>query len=131
MKNDTLERSGTMAGHVKTVGILWIIYGGLGILFTLLVFGILFGVSFIPDIGPDAPVILRTVAVGAGIFFAILTLPELIAGFGIVNHREWGRILGLIVAFLNLISFPIGTALSVYTLVVLLNPDTVEQFKSK
>ena len=120
-----------MEGQVKTVGILWIIYGSLGILFTLLLFGTLFGISFIPDIGSEAPVILRTVAVGLGIFFAILTLPELIAGFGITSRREWGRILGLIVAFLNLISFPVGTALSIYTLVVLLNADTVELFRKK
>jgi len=120
-----------MQGHVKTVAILWIIYGALGLLFTLLLFATLFGISFIPDLGYEAPVILRTVAIGLGLFFAILTLPELIAGFGLYNHREWGRILGLIVAFLNLISFPIGTALSVYTLVVLLNPDTIQVFQKK
>ncbi len=120
-----------MEGHVKAVAVLWIIYGALGMLLTFVLFGTLFGISFIPDLGHDAPVILRTVAIGLGIFFAILTLPELIAGFGMHNFREWGRILGLVLAFLNLISFPLGTALSVYTLVILLRPDTVQLFRSK
>ncbi len=118
-----------MEGHVKAVAVLWIIYGALGLLFTFFLFAVLFGISFIPDMGPEAPVILRSLAIGMGLFFGILTLPELIAGFGIFNHREWGRIVGLAVAFLNLISFPIGTALSVYTLVILLNRDTVPLFK--
>ena len=120
-----------MEGHVKAVGVLWIIYGAIGLLFTFFLFATLFGISFIPDMGYEAPVILRTVAIGLGLFFAILTLPELIAGFGIYNYREWGRILGLVVAFLNLISFPFGTALSIYTLVILFNPETIQLFSSK
>jgi hypothetical protein len=120
-----------MEGHVKAVGMLWIIYGALGLIFTFFLFAVLFGVSYIPDMGPEAPVILRTVAIGLGVFFGLLSLPELIAGFGIYNHREWGRIVGLAVAFLNLISFPIGTALSVYTLVILFHRDTVPLFKGE
>ncbi len=120
-----------MEGHVKAVAVLWIIYGALGLLFTFFLFATLFGISFIPDMGYDAPVILRSIAVGLGVFFAILTLPELIAGFGMYNHREWGRILGLVLAFLNLISFPFGTALSIYTLVILLDSDTAQLFRSR
>ncbi len=120
-----------MEGHVKAVAVLWIIYGAMGLLFTFFLFALLFGVSFIPDMGTEAPIILRSVAIAMGVFFGILTLPELLAGFGIYNRREWGRIVGLAVAFLNLISLPFGTALSVYTLVILFHPDTVPLFKSK
>lgn len=38
-----------MEGHTKTLGILWIIYGGLGILLGFSVLGLLFGISFLPD----------------------------------------------------------------------------------
>jgi hypothetical protein len=120
-----------MEGHVKAVAVLWIIYGALGLIFTFFLFAALFGISYIPDIGAEAPVILRTLALGLCVFFGLLTLPELIAGFGIYNHREWGRIVGMAVAFLNLISFPVGTALSVYTLVVLFHSDTVPLFKAE
>lgn len=117
-----------MDRHIKAIGILWIIYGGLGLLFTLFLFVTLFGVSLIPDMGHEAPIILRTVAIGIGIFFTILCLPELFAGIGLIKFREWGRILALIVSFLNLISFPVGTALAVYSLVILLNSEAIELF---
>ena len=118
-----------MQSHVKALGVLWIIYGAIGMLFIFFMFATLFGVSYIPDIGPEAPVILRTVAIGFCAFLAVLTIPELIAGYGLLHYKEWGRILALAVAFLNLIWFPIGTALSVYTLVILFNTEAIELFQ--
>ena len=42
------------------------------------------------------------------------------AGVGLLQRSEWGRILAIISAFLSLIHFPFGTALGIWTLVVLL-----------
>lgn len=120
-----------MESHVKALGVLWIIYGAIGMLFIFFLFATLFGVSYIPDVGAEATVILRTVAIGFCIFLSVLTLPELIAGFGLLNYREWGRIVAIAVAFLNLIAFPFGTAISVYTLVILFNAETIQLFRSK
>ena len=61
----------------------------------------------------------------------IFSLPEVIAGIGLLKKKEWGRILALIVSFLNLIAIPLGTALSVYTLVVMFKDETTELFKAK
>jgi hypothetical protein len=118
-----------METHVKALGVLWIIYGVIGLLFILFLFATLFGVSYIPDMGNEATVILRTVAIGFCIFLSVLTLPELIAGFGVLNYKEWGRIVALAVAFFNLLAFPFGTALSVYTLVILFNSEAIQLFK--
>lgn len=74
---------------------------------------------------------LRTVAVAGGGLIAILSLPEVIAGFALLKFKEWGRILSLIVAALNVIWFPFGTALSIYTFVILLNTETATLFKTK
>jgi hypothetical protein len=50
------------------------------------------------------------------VFAAALAL---IAGYGLLNRRPWGRIVAIIAAILALLKFPIGTALGIYTLWVL------------
>lgn len=117
-----------MEGHTKVLGVLWIIYGVLGVLMGLMVIGLLFGISFLPN-DHESPIILRTVAIAGGGMIALLSLPEVIAGFALLKFKEWGRILSLIVAVLNVIWFPIGTALSIYTFVILLNTETTTLFK--
>ncbi|UCE40066.1 MAG: hypothetical protein JSV17_11390 [Candidatus Aminicenantes bacterium] len=117
-----------MEGHTKVLGVLWIIYGVLGILMGLLILGLLFGISYLPK-DHESPLILRTVAVAGGGLIALLSLPEVIAGFALLKFKEWGRILALIVAVLNVIWFPFGTALSIYTFVILLNTETIALFQ--
>lgn len=59
--------------HTKALGVLWIIYGMLGILMGLLILGVLFGISFLPD-DHESPIILRTVALAGGGLIALLSL---------------------------------------------------------
>ncbi|MBP1766672.1 MAG: hypothetical protein H6P98_787 [Candidatus Aminicenantes bacterium] len=117
-----------MDRHVQLIGILWIVYGIMGLLFAFFVFLVLFGVSFIPNMGTIAPGILRLIAWAASFFFLALALPQIIAGMGLMKHKEWGRILTLIVSFFHLISVPLGTALGIYSFVILLKPETIKLF---
>jgi hypothetical protein len=117
-----------MDKHVQLIGILWIVYGIMGLLFAFFVFLVLFGVSFIPDMGNIAPGILRLIAWISSLFFLALALPQIIAGMGLMKRKEWGRILALIVSFFHLISFPLGTALGIYSFVILLKPETIKLF---
>ena len=48
-----------------------------------------------------------------------------------MNYREWGRILGIVVAVIELVNVPIGTAIGIYGLWVLLNTQTIELFRSR
>jgi hypothetical protein len=117
-----------MDKHVQLVGILWIAYGIMGLLFAFFVFLVLFGVSFIPDMGTIAPGILRLAAWAASLFFLALALPQIIAGMGLLKRKEWARILTLIVSFFHLVSVPLGTALGIYSFIILLKPETVRLF---
>jgi len=119
-----------MENHVNVIGALWIAMGAIGVMFGFVIFGVLFGVSFIPDMGYEAPIILRTVGFGVGAFIVILSAPEIIAGIGLLKRQEWGRILALVVSFFNLLSFPFGTALAIYSIVILLKKETVQLFRS-
>jgi hypothetical protein len=118
-----------MEKHVNLIGILWIVLGAFTFFGGFITFFILFGISFIPDIGYEAPVILRAVGIGVAIFLFILSIPKIIAGIGLMKKKEWGRILTLIVAFLSILNFPLGTALAIYTFVILVKDEAVQLFK--
>jgi len=119
-----------MEKHISLIGILWIVMGGLSLVFGLLGSLLLFGISFIPDMGNEAPFILRTVGSIAIFFFALLGLPKIIAGIGLLKKKEWGRILTLIVSFISLLNIPLGTALGIYSIVILMKEESLQYFKS-
>jgi hypothetical protein len=117
-----------MDKHVDVISILWIVSGSLGILLAIFIFWILWGITFIPNIGYEASYILRLVATWVSIFLAVFALPEVIGGIGLLKRKEWGRVLVLVVSFFNLVNFPLGTALGVYSFIILLKEETVQLF---
>jgi hypothetical protein len=44
----------------------------------------------------------------------------LVAAWGLYERSQWGRIVAIVAAFLNILKFPFGTAVAIWTLVVLL-----------
>jgi hypothetical protein len=55
-------------------------------------------------------------------------VPEVIGGIGLLKRRGWARILVMILAVPGLLEIPIGTAVSIYTLWVMLNDKTAQLF---
>jgi hypothetical protein len=85
-----------------------------GFIFTLLTsVGVLAG-------DPEALPILSLVGSMVGGLLALLALPGIAAGYGLLARRRWGRMLALVVGILNLVNVPLGTALGAYTLYILL-----------
>ncbi|MCP4703418.1 MAG: hypothetical protein GY865_02310 [candidate division Zixibacteria bacterium] len=116
-----------MREHVKAVAWLQI---GLTIIWVLIAFTIallLWGVGIsIHD--HDAEMIISIIAPIIVIFAVVTALPSIIGGIFLLKFKEWSRILVIIVSFIDLIIFPIGTAVGVYSLWVLLNDDTIKLF---
>jgi len=124
-----------MATHVKTLGILYIVFGVLTLLvglLALLVLGGIAGLIGATDHSSDALVAIPILG-GIGVFvfgvLLVLSLPSIIAGFGLLNFRPWARILTIILSALHLMSVPVGTALGIYGLWVLLSKDTEALFR--
>ncbi len=119
-----------MDKHINVVGILWIATGVIGILAAALVFFILLGVGIIAGLenATEALPILAIIGFIGGFIVFIVSVPSIIAGIGIVKHKQWGRILGLILAAINLLNVPIGTVLGAYTFWVLLNEESQKYF---
>ena len=117
-----------MEKHVQLIGIFWIVLGSISFLGGFIIFGVLLGISFFPDLGNEAPSILRIVGSSVGLFLWILSVPKIICGIGLLKRYEWARILTLIIAFLSLLNIPLGTALGIYSFIILLNNDTIKLF---
>jgi hypothetical protein len=56
----------------------------------------------------------------AWIFLVIRSGLALAAGWGLMEHAHWGRVAAIIAAVFSLLRFPFGTALAIWTLVLLL-----------
>ncbi len=123
-----------MEKHVNLLGILFIASGIMGIIGSSVVFVIFVGSGiFVGSQGADSQVIylLGIFGIVLTIIILITSIPEIIAGVGLMKFRPWSRILGIIAAVLNLPAFPLGTALGIYAIWVLFQDDAIKLFKPK
>lgn len=118
-----------MAQHVKALGILHIIFGCLGLMVGLglfLLFGGIAGLAGANSHAGDALIAIPILGgLGLVIFLAIalISLPGIIAGWGLLSFQPWARILTIVLSCIELLHIPFGTALGVYGLWVLLSND--------
>jgi hypothetical protein len=113
--------------HVTFVGALRIGLGVLGILAAMIVFAAVVGGGLISG---DREAIRITAIVGpvVAFFLVLLSVPGIIGGIGLLKWKSWARFLVLILAVLDLFNIPIGTALGIYTIWVLMRDETVQLF---
>ena len=111
-----------MEQHVKLVSILNIINGALCIIGGLFFLALLAGIGFLTN-DAIANAILRAVGIFISLLFFLIGIPGVVGGFQLLKHKESGRILTMIAGFINLLNFPIGTALGIYTIWVLFHKD--------
>ena len=118
-----------VARHIRLLAILWMARGALNALagISLLVFGHMF-MPFLLDVLKGVPFVGLIVAVisASGWITLAIAAANVAVGVGLLNYESWGRPLAIVMAFLALIHPPLGTALGIYTLWVLL-PSRSEQ----
>jgi len=125
-----------MDSHKRILGIVYIVTGIL-LLFGMMLVSLFFSM-FIPWIadaaGDDQWVFtwlvpfIRFIALFVCL---VIALPSLIAGWGLLNNRSWAMTLALIVGCLRLFSFPIGTAIGIYTIWVYVEDSRLKQNPAK
>ncbi|MEZ4713914.1 MAG: hypothetical protein R3A44_42410 [Caldilineaceae bacterium] len=113
--------------HVTIVGWLLIIGHVVFLLVGAFVFFVLNGVGVLSG-DPQATAILSMVGTAVGSLLALLSLPGIIAGVGVLKRQEWARYLALVVAILGLVNFPLGTIVGLYTIWVLLQESALTYF---
>ncbi|HRI79756.1 MAG TPA: hypothetical protein PLR06_09510, partial [Cyclobacteriaceae bacterium] len=110
-----------MEAHKRILGILYIVSGILQILL-LLTLSVVVSTIF-PMIFEHADVEDQWVLVWIVPFFStiaatiilLMSIPSVIGGLGVLNQKKWALTLVLILGCFKLFSFPIGTALGIYT----------------
>src|SRR5436305_2246459 len=119
-----------MATHVKILGWLHIIFGAFGLLTAFAIMGGtmlggMFSGSMTGMIG------VTMIGTFAAVIVAAYAIPGLIAGYGLLKFAPWARILTIILAIFELLRFPFGTCLGVYSLWVMLSSDGAALFQSR
>jgi hypothetical protein len=113
-----------MDKHLTILGITYTALGALGLLGAGIIFLAMGGVGIATG-DAEAAMIMGGIGTVVGTFLAVLSLPGLIAGVGLLQRKPWARILALVVSFLNLINIPIGTAIGGYGIWVLMQDESV------
>ncbi len=116
-----------MESHVKFLGLMHILVGGFGGLASIIFFGLFAGAATAAAYGP----LIGYTLTGWMALLLILMLPTIALGVGLLNYRPWARSIGTVIAIVELLNFPLGTALGVYALWVLLSPETDPLFSPR
>ena len=113
--------------HITILGWIQIVSGAVFLVVGGFVFLLLSGIGFASG-DPTATAILSVVGTSVGILMMVLAVPGLLAGYGLLTGKSWGRILAIVVGILGLFNFPIGTLIGAYTFWVLLQEDAAVYF---
>lgn len=119
--------AGRIERHVRMLGMFWLAYSVLRLV------GGWFFSAFFRQIGtygiPHLPFFVSGMMRGAGIFLLATGLLGLVAGWGLIERQPWARMLAIVLGVLSLIHFPVGTALGIFTLWVLLPAESAQEYE--
>lgn len=115
-----------MQQHITILGWLYIIFGALGLMFGVVVLlgaGIA-GVAAGAEGEAGAGLLAGGIGFVIAVIVALLSLPNILAGWGLLKGKSWSRILAIVLGAISLLSIPIGTILGIYTIWALTKPES-------
>ncbi len=111
-----------MEVHKRILTILYIISGSFQILGMVILsaFISMFFPLIMEEAGPDAQWvfvwIVPFIKVIAACIIILFSIPSIVGGIALLNNKSWALKLLLVLGCFKLFSFPIGTAIGVYTI---------------
>lgn len=125
----------SLGKHLRVMGILWAVYAALRIIGAAWV--LMFSHYFLPLFSQFFPHntgefefpmfhFLRGIWMASAVFSVATAVVAAWAAWALLQRERSGRTIALVAAFVSLISVPLGTAMGVYTLVILL-PQSAKQ----
>lgn len=124
--------------HIRVLGIVWLVFGVFQIMMSVWILA--FSHYFLPsmqDLMPRGeasfpfPVIhfLHVIYAISSAYGAAAGILGIIAGTMLLKKKPAARMLVIFAAFLSVLSFPLGTAAAVYTLIVLMPKDAARNYQ--
>lgn len=118
-----------MEKHINIVAALQIGLSVFNLIIALLIFTLFkLIIGFVDE--PGVEMVLSIIANVVAVFFVIISLPGIFAGLGLFKRQEWARILTLVLSVIGIFNFPFGTAIGIYSIWALVQPEIVAEFNS-
>jgi hypothetical protein len=114
------------------LGLLWIILSGLRLIpgVAMMVLGHMRFPFMMMPIPEPVRLFLAPFLGVIGLIISGFALAGVIAGWGLMTHCPWARMLAIVLGCISLIHFPFGTALGIYTLWVLVPAGADTEYQS-
>jgi hypothetical protein len=128
-----LDRQGRVEKNLQMLSILWLVSGSLELLAGVVLFvvaNVLFGIAAHVNggVGGAAPFV-HTILTIVGTAVGLKGILSIVAGWGLLQRETWARALTIVMGFLGLLHIPLGTALGIYTIWVLLPNESAQEYE--
>jgi hypothetical protein len=123
-----MEKSRNMKQHVTLVGALHVGFGILGLLGALAIYLTFDFVYQFVEEEPYVEEMFEFLGSTLSIIILFISVLGIIGGIGLFSYKPWSRILVMIVSAINCLNVPVGTAKGVYSIWVLMQPETIDMF---
>jgi hypothetical protein len=128
----------TFQHHVRVLGIVWMVYSVFQIMMSIWI--LVFSHYFLPtmqdlmsrgDASFPFPIIhfLHVIYAISSAYGAAAGILGLVAGAMLLQRKPAARLLAIVAAFLSVLSFPFGTAVAVYTLIMLMPKEAAGNYQ--
>jgi hypothetical protein len=120
--------------HVRLLGILWLALSALNAVGGVVLFIVANTIFSLhrPGMSPQgAPQFLHPLLGFVSVVILIKAAAGFAAGWGLLQREPWARVVTLVVSFLALFNVPLGTALGIYSLWVLLPAESDRQYEEQ
>jgi hypothetical protein len=126
-------RPNRVQAHIRLLGILWLALSALNAIGGVVLIALATTIfAHLHEMGAPRQVptgFLTSLFSTLGVFVLAKAACGFFAGWGLLQRQPWARILTIVLAFLALFNIPLGTALGIYSLWVLLPAQSEAEYE--